>query len=90
MNRRQVTPTRIRITAHLRGGGRGVVAIEQQANCTARKTIARKRTTRDGRLTFSLPRPPATSGDPYAIYRLRATLGKGRSYSVQIAVPKAG
>ena len=66
------------------------MAIEQQTSCTARKTIARKRTTRDGRLTFSLPRPPATTSDPYAIYRLRATLGKGRSYSVQIAVPKAG
>ena len=86
---RQVTPTRMRITARLRGGGRRVVAIEHQTSCNARTTIARKRTTRDGRLTFSLPRPPATSGDPYAIYRLRATLGKGRSYSVQITIPES-
>lgn len=88
--RRRTTSRGLVITAKLNAKARGNrVQVQQQTTCKTRRTISSPRVSRTGRVTLTLPSPVGTA-DPVAIYRVRANVGRGTTFTLQFAVERRG
>lgn len=87
---RKETKSGIRLVVRLNGRDRSrEVRVQRQTSCTQRRNVATRRIDAEGRVTFVLPRP-TDPADPVAIYRVRARVGKQLSFTLQVAVERAG
>lgn len=87
---RRATKNGVRVVVQLSGRRRSpTVRVQRQTSCTERRDVRSGRIDRRGRVTFVLPRP-TDPADPVAIYRVRARINRQLSFTLQVAVERAG
>jgi hypothetical protein len=80
---RTSTSAGTRIAGRVSGAGRRTVAITCESACNGSAVTGTVRTTRTGRFTALLPRPPRGGA---AFYRLRAVVAGARTFSLIVGV----